>query len=36
MDDFIAVYNPKAHAFAWTKVKVHQKTPASKYADLIK
>lgn len=36
IDDFIAAYNPKAHAFAWTKVKVHQKTPASKYADLIK
>lgn len=36
MDDFIAVYNLKAHPFAWTKVKVHQKTPASKYADLIK
>lgn len=36
IDDFIAVYNPKAHPFAWTKVKVHQKTPASKYADLIK
>ena len=35
IDDFIAVYNPKAHPFAWTKVKVHQKTPASKYADLI-
>ena len=36
IDDFIAAYNPKAHPFAWTKVKVHQKTPASKYADLIK
>jgi transposase len=36
IDDFIAVYNPKAHAFAWTKVKVHQKTLTSKYADLIK
>lgn len=36
IDDFIAVSNPKAHAFAWTQVKVHQKTPASKYADLIK
>ena len=36
IDDFIAAYNPKAHPFAWTKVKVHQKRPASKYADLIK
>ena len=36
IDDFIAAYNPKAHPFAWTKVKVHQKKPASKYADLIK
>jgi transposase len=36
IDDFIAAYNPKAHPFAWTKVKVHQKTPAGKYADLIK
>jgi transposase len=36
IDDFIAVYNPKAHPFAWTKVKVHQKTPASKYSDLFK
>jgi len=36
IDDFITAYNPKAHPFAWTKVKVHQKTPASKYADLIK
>jgi transposase len=35
IDDFIAVYNPKAHPFAWTKVKVHQKPPAGKYADLI-
>jgi len=36
IDDFIAAYNPKAHPFVWTKVKVRQKTPASKYADLIK
>jgi transposase len=36
LDDFIAVYNPKTHPFAWTKVKVHQKTPASKYSNLIK
>ena len=36
IDDFLAAYNPKAHPFVWTKVKVHQKTPASKYADLIR
>jgi transposase len=36
IDDFIAAYNPKARPFVWTKVKVRQKTPASKYADLIK
>lgn len=36
IDDFIAAYNPKAHPFAWIKVKVYQKKPASKYADLIK
>jgi len=36
IDDFLGAYNPKAHPFVWTKVKVHQKTPASKYSDLIK
>jgi transposase len=36
VDDFLAAYNPQAHPFVWTKVKVHRKTPASKYADLIK
>ena len=36
IDDFIAAYNPKAHPFAWTKVKVSQKKLAHKYADLNK
>ena len=36
IDDFLAAYNPRAHPFVWTKVKVHQKTPASKYADLLR
>ena len=36
IDEFIAAYNPKAHPFAWTKVKVRQKKLASKYADLNK
>ena len=36
IDDFIAAYNPKAHPFAWTKVKVRQKKLADKYADLTK
>jgi transposase len=36
IDDFIATYNPKAHPFAWTKVKVRQKKLANKYADLTK
>lgn len=35
IDDFIAAYNPKAHPFAWTKVKVRQKKFTDKYADLI-
>jgi transposase len=36
IDDFIAAYNPKAHPFAWTKVKVRQKKLSDKYADLNK
>jgi transposase len=36
IDDFILAYNPKAHPFAWTKVKVRQKKLADKYADLTK
>ncbi len=34
--DFIAAYNPKAHPFQWTKLKVRQKSLASKYSDLCK
>jgi transposase len=36
IDAFIAVCNPVAHPFAWTKVSVRRKTLASKYADLRK
>ena len=36
IDDFIAAYNPKAHPFAWTKVRVRQKKFADKYANLTK
>jgi len=36
LDDFIAAYNPKAHPFAWTKVKVRQKKLVNKYSNLIK
>lgn len=36
IDDFIRAYNPKAHPFAWTKIKVRQKKLADKYADLTK
>ncbi len=35
IDDFITAYNPRAHPFAWTKVKVFQKKLVNKYADLI-
>ena len=34
IDDFLVAYNPRAHLFVWTKVKVRQKTAASQYADL--
>lgn len=36
IDSFITAYNPKAHPFVWTKVKVRQKNFSHKYADLIK
>ena len=36
IDDFIAAYNPRAHPFSWTKVKVRQKKLADKYANLTK
>ena len=36
IDDFLAAYNPKAHPFAWTKVKVRQKKLVNKYADVTK
>jgi transposase len=36
IDEFIAVYNPTAHPFAWTKVDVRPKSLSSKYADLDK
>jgi transposase len=36
ISDFIAAYNPKAHPFQWTKLKVRQKSLASKYSDLCK
>ena len=36
IDEFIAVYNPAAHPFAWTKVDVRPKSLSSKYADLNK
>jgi transposase len=32
---FVETYNENAQPFQWTKVRVRQKTPASKYADLI-
>jgi len=36
IDAFIKAYNLSAAPFAWTKVRVDPKTPASKYANLIK
>jgi transposase len=36
IDDFIAAYNPRAHPFAWTKVRVRQKKFVDKYANLTK
>jgi len=35
IETFIEVYNKDAMPFAWTKVRVNKKAPASKYADLI-
>lgn len=34
IERFIAVHNQEAMPFVWTKIRVNQKTPESKYADL--
>lgn len=35
IEAFIAAYNTRAMPFVWTKIRVSQKTPESKYANLI-
>ena len=35
IESFVKVYNEKAMPFEWAKIRVGQKTPESKYADII-